>query len=457
LLFHRWGGLGNHRYQVGFSGDTLSTWQSLAYLPYFTATASNVCYGYWSHDIGGHFTLEKTTNPELYLRWLQFGIFSPILRTHATKSAYIERRFWKFPDHFTLMRKAIHLRYALIPYIYHAARQAYDTGLSICRPMYYDYPEHNNAYQFKSQYMFGNDMIVAPIVQPISEKNQLASQKVWLPGGDWYEWFSGTLLNGDRVIQRQFSLSEIPVYVRAGAIIPMYPKIKNLQQKIDSLVLTIIPGNETELKFYEDDGVSLDYQQHKYSITKIETIKTAAKNLKITIHPAAGNYKNMIRSRSYEIRLPRTLPPCQVLINGKLFPYSYELQSASWSYRGWELMAYIRTPKFQYNEKIDIEIFYNESNLKFDHLLNGKIGVFRRLADVVSMLKFELARKSGMLTVPDDILHLEQTPTRIDYSPEETLFELQQFEAEYAKINSLISRISDIDKKVRSRILAYLI
>ena len=103
MLFHRWGGLGNHRYQIGFSGDTIAVWDSLAFQPYFTATAANVGYGYWSHDIGGHMRVDLGAKPaagipqdpgypELYTRWIQWGIFSPILRTHTTKDQQSERR-----------------------------------------------------------------------------------------------------------------------------------------------------------------------------------------------------------------------------------------------------------------------------------------------------------------------------------------------------------------------------
>ena len=98
LIYHRWGGLGSHRYQLGFSGDTFIKWEVLGYLPQFTATASNVGYGYWGHDLGGHMQREDIpTEPELYTRWLQYGVFSPIFKTHCTKSAVLERRFWAFP------------------------------------------------------------------------------------------------------------------------------------------------------------------------------------------------------------------------------------------------------------------------------------------------------------------------------------------------------------------------
>ena len=140
LLFHRWGGLGNHRYQIGFSGDTVSVWPSLAFQPWFTSTAANVGYAYWSHDIGGH--MPGAVDPELFTRWVQFGAFSPILRTHTTKNPDSERRIWAYPEPYSgILRAAFQLRYAIQPYVYTEARKTYDTGVAFLHPLYYDWPE----------------------------------------------------------------------------------------------------------------------------------------------------------------------------------------------------------------------------------------------------------------------------------------------------------------------------
>lgn len=256
LLFHRWGGLGNHRYQVGFSGDAVISWKSLAYQPYFTATAANVGYGYWSHDIGGHIDKYEnlTRDGELYLRWIQFGALSPILRTHASKSDGIERRIWMYPEYFPMMRDAIRLRYGLMPYLYTAGRQAYDTGVSIARPMYYDYSDREQAYHSPQQYMLGNKMIVSPVTTPANKHSKLSTQTVWLPEGGWFEWSTGTLLKGGGRVTRTFSHEEIPLYVKAGSIIPMYTKVDNLQKQPDKMVLTIVPGGTDDTRYYEDAG-----------------------------------------------------------------------------------------------------------------------------------------------------------------------------------------------------------
>ena len=129
LLFHRWGGLGNHRYQIGFSGDTVSVWDSLAFQPWFTATAANVGYAYWSHDIGGH--MPGAVDPELFTRWVEFGAFSPILRTHTTKNPASERRVWAYPEPYSSVLRST-FQSAVCTRTLHVYRGAEDVRHGCC-------------------------------------------------------------------------------------------------------------------------------------------------------------------------------------------------------------------------------------------------------------------------------------------------------------------------------------
>jgi alpha-glucosidase (family GH31 glycosyl hydrolase) len=241
LLFHRWGGLGNHRYQIGFSGDTVSVWDSLAFQPWFTATAANVGYAYWSHDIGGH--MPGAVDPELYTRWVQFGAFSPILRTHTTKNPDSERRIWAYPEPFSsILRSAFQLRYSLQPYIYTEGRRTYDTGVAFFRPLYYDWPEANEAYSSKNEYLFGDQMLAAPVVSAADKTSGLATEHVWLPQGEWIEWPTGKHFTGPASVDRSFSIDQTPVYLKAGAIVPMQPPMLYTGQKpVDPLIVNVWP------------------------------------------------------------------------------------------------------------------------------------------------------------------------------------------------------------------------
>ncbi|MDP4240331.1 MAG: glycoside hydrolase family 31 protein [Bacteroidota bacterium] len=320
LIFHRWGGLGNHRYQIGFSGDTFSTFPTLGFETYFTATAANVGYGYWSHDIGGH-QQPGANNPELYLRWIQYGVFSPILRTHATNASNIERRIWKY-DNFPLMRQAIELRYALIPYIYTYARYSYDTGISLCRPMYYDYPEAEEAYTFDGEYMFGNDMLVAPVCKS-DNGNATVDQTVWLPEGKWYEVATGTTLQGNQVVTRPFTREQIPYYYREGAVIPLYTPIRHLNNRPDTLIIQFAPGAQGEFSLYEDENNNSNYEQGSYTFTKI-TQSTTDNISTYTVNPRTGSFAGMPSTRSFRFEMLDKNNPVSVKVNGVDVPYTYD-------------------------------------------------------------------------------------------------------------------------------------
>ena len=325
MIYHRWGGLGSHRYQLGFSGDTYIKWEVLGYLPEFTSTASNVLYGYWGHDLGGHMQREdKPTDPELFTRWLQYGVFSPIFKTHCTSSDIIERRIWMFPDHYEYMKEALELRYALSPYIYDMARQAYETGISLCRPLYYEYPEESKAYAWKQEYFFGDNILAATICEPLQEDG-LAPRSVWLPAGsDWYDMAHHQLLKGGTIQNLRYDISQNAWFVKAGAILPLAEEgIQDLQTPSNAWRIYIAPGKgTTQYTHYEDDGVSQAYPE-QYATTLIEKTATAG-TLKVKIGARSGSYKGMPATRQLALVLGGLdRCPAQVLLDGKPLDCSY--------------------------------------------------------------------------------------------------------------------------------------
>ncbi|MDP4208705.1 MAG: glycoside hydrolase family 31 protein [Bacteroidota bacterium] len=434
LLFHRWGGMGNHRYQVGFSGDTYTSWESLDFQPYFTTTASNVGYGYWSHDIGGHMT-SQPTDGELYLRWLQFGVFSPVLRTHASKSSIIERRPWMFPQQFADMRDAIKLRYTLAPYIYKSAHQCYESGISVCYPMYYDYPEAENAYSFKGQYMFGNDILAAPITSPLSKTNWLASKKVWLPEGDWFEFHSGSLLKGNQVLERSYAQDEIPFFCKAGAIIPMNPDVKNLQERPSVQVISFVPGTSVaRTELYEDDGTTNDYKNGKFSKRIVTRENTSDTTMKITIGPSIGNYEGMSKNQTLELRLLNTILPVSVSING---------EPCGARYMNTELTTTISLPEMPVSEKIEVLIVFNQSFSNQLKVLDGNKGFLKRVAWITEKLKYSVAAVDWGGTLPNAVYETSNVSNLIEYHPEEVFIQMQ-------KLNKMKTSLSDVLRSIPS-------
>ena len=328
MIYHRWGGLGSHRYQLGFSGDTQIKWEVLRALPWFTATASNVLYGYWGHDLGGHFTKGKNvpTDPELYTRWLQYGVFSPLFKTHCTTSELIERRFWAFENHYDYMKAALELRYALTPYIYDAARQAYQTAVSLCRPMYYEYPEEDKAYTFKEQYFFGDNILAATVCEPVDPATGKASRPVWFPAGsDWYDMAHLKMEKGGVVKTLGYTLAENAWFVKAGAIIPLAPEgIQNLQDKTDAMRIYIAPGKgRSSYLHYEDDEVSQAYPT-EYTVTEI-TKNASASSVSVEIGARRGSYAGMSGTRSLTLVLGGLdRCPASAAANGRNIPVTYD-------------------------------------------------------------------------------------------------------------------------------------
>ena len=220
LIFSRYSGPGSHRYPVGFSGDTVITWESLDFQPYFTATASNIGYGWWSHDIGGHMMGYK--NDELALRWLQLGVFSPIMRLHSSCSEFNGKEPWRYRKEVELvMDKFLRLRHQMIPYLHTMNRRASEEGIPLIQPLYYQNPGKWDAFRMNNEYYFGSDILVNPITQPVSTATRMGKVMTLLPEGTWIDLFTGTVYNGDRKIELYRSLDSIPVLAKAGAIVTL--------------------------------------------------------------------------------------------------------------------------------------------------------------------------------------------------------------------------------------------
>ncbi len=323
FIYHRWGGLGSHRYQLGFSGDTYIEWDVLKFLPWFTATASNVGYGYWGHDIGGHYQKDGkkhlSTDPEMYTRWLQYGVFTPIFKTHCTTSELLERRFWAFPDHYEIMKEAVELRYALTPYIYDAARQTYDTGVSMTRPLYYYYPEDERAYSWNEEFMFGDNILATVLCEPMNPETGLTERKMWFPAGnDWYDMAHNQLIKGGTTKTLYYAIDENPWFIKAGAIIPLAGEgIQNLQDPTNAWRIYIAPGaGKSEYTRYEDDGLSQAYDT-EYATTRISKTSSSSK-CTVTVDARKGEYKDMPVDRQLSVifgGLGRK--PSSALVNGK--------------------------------------------------------------------------------------------------------------------------------------------
>ena len=421
MLYHRWGGLGNHRYQVGFSGDAVISWKSLDFQPYFNSTASNVLYGYWSHDLGGH--IGSKIDSEMYTRWLQFGALSPIMRTHSQKGAKLNKEPWVFDKEYCdILRQTIRQRYVMAPYIYTMARKGYDEGLSLCRPMYYDYPENKEAYDFRNEYMFGDDILVAPATVPA--KDGYTRVRLWLPEGEWFEWHTGTLLDGNQIVERSFAIDEYPVFVKAGAVLPMYTdKVMNLNSNDEEVIVTVFPGRDgiSTFSFYEDNGNDKDYAT-EYAVTKLISSRRGREQT-VVIGKREGKYKDMPTSRSFKVKILSSLFPQCVTLNGA--PVKYE-------YSGKDFALIVELPVMPCEEEKIIKIVYPSGTVN----LNGLLGATKRIAKSMELLKYT----HSYICLKEEFGKMGSLSEAVTYAPAEIAPLVSHFWESYNQLPEVLKR-----------------
>lgn len=298
LTFSRYAGMGSHRYPVGFSGDTIISWESLAFQPYFTANASNVGYGWWSHDIGGH--MKGYRDEELSTRWIQFGVFSPIMRLHSSNSAFTGKEPWNYNAvSENIMKRYLKLRHEMIPYLYTMNYHASHDGQPLIRPMYYLEPERPEAYEVPNEYYFGTELVVCPITEPTDKAAGTACVKAWIPEGKWYDIFSGLKYDGGRMLELYRSLEDIPVLAKEGAIIPLtdLTEYTNSVENPKELAVKIVPGKKNAFILMEDTGDTCEDKEENWAQTKLEWINEN----EFIIHPANGNLDVVPKRRTWKM------------------------------------------------------------------------------------------------------------------------------------------------------------
>ena len=281
---HRNGYAGMQRYgSFLWSGDVYSTWDTLkVHIPIAINTALTGI-PYWGTDIGG-FVPTKEFTAELFLRWFQFGAFCPLFRSHGRNwklrlpwgwntgdSGPLEINNYNgaaIPDSSQLhnpqvepiCRKYLELRYRLLPYLYSAVRECATTGMPILRALWLHHPDDPKAVARQDEYLWGRDVLVAPVVE-----QGATSRKIYLPHGAWFDFWTGERVQGGAEISREVDLETTPLYVRAGAILPLGPAKQYVEHKVDEpLSISIYPGADASFLLYEDDGSSFDYRKGKW-------------------------------------------------------------------------------------------------------------------------------------------------------------------------------------------------
>lgn len=317
--YSRWGGWGDHRHPIQFSGDAQSNWEILAFEVKLTAcSGQGGCY-YWAHDIGG---FRGDPNPELTARWTQFGALSAALRVHSTKDKRLDRRPWIAGEKETdAMRKMYHLRSQLMPYIYSSVWETHNTMVPLNRSMFIDYGQFEESYSNPQQFTFGDLLLAAPITSPGEGENFTSSQVVWFPDNElWFDFFTHECQEGGAKKEVTKDLEQFPLFVKGGWILPMQPyTARPASEPLNTLVMRVYPTQSdvcNTFTLYEDDGMTLDYLEGHYVTTDL-TYRQNGKKACVSVHPSKGSYDGMVKSRGYRLQLPTVKDGTKVLVNGR--------------------------------------------------------------------------------------------------------------------------------------------
>lgn len=306
-----WGG---HRYGGFITGDIPADWRTLNLLVPFNVQAGNMLVPYVINDNPG-FT-PQVVGTELYERSLQFNALSPVFWWHGIWGL---RAPWEYgAEALENARKFLNLRYGLIPYLYAYSRMAYENGEPLARGTYIEYPQQEGAYEFRHQYLLGKELLVAPITEPGFGKPVL--KQIYLPSGEqWFDWFTGKIYDGGQVLAYEGALDRMPVFVKAGAILPMAPAMDfSDQQPLDSLIVEVYAGKPGTFRLYEDDGTSLDYRNQQYSWTEFRYTQSHSGEQELTIGPAQGHYVGQPRTRTYTVHIHGLLKPRAVRVGDRV-------------------------------------------------------------------------------------------------------------------------------------------
>ena len=307
VILTRSGFIGQQRFGSNtWSGDVASTWEMLerqipAALNYTLMGIPN-----WNSDIGGFFAGRwrnggGNKNPEfqeLYVRWMQFGAFSPMMRSHGTE---LPREIWNFGERgtwcFDAQEKAIKLRYSLLPYIYSTSWEVSKYDGTFMRPLIMDFAADKKTHNIGNEYLFGRSILVAPVT-----KYKARTWPVYLPpGSSWYNFLTNEKINGGQLVNTNTPIDEIPMYVKAGSIIPFGPDVQySTEKKWANLQVKIYPGADAEFSLYEDENDNYNYEKGLYSTLKF---KWQEQGRTLIIEDRKGNFPGMIKSRKFNLLL----------------------------------------------------------------------------------------------------------------------------------------------------------
>lgn len=311
IILSRNPGIAPHRYPIIYSGKTRVSWDTLRVLPNYNNSAANMGISWYAHAIGGYYG--GIEDDELYIRYIQFGVFNPIFILASDTGKYYKREPWKWNQlNLSVIREYMQLRNKLVPYIYNEGYTYHQFGVPIIQPLYYKYPKIYDEPNYVNQYFFGSKIMISPIIKRKNLEMNRVVQRIFIPNGIWYDYTTGKKFTGNKYYVEFYKDEEYPIFIKEGSIIPM--SLEETTEVPTNMELQIFPaenGLYGSYELYEDDGISLNNKQN-FLITKMNLDKVE-NGYKFTIVRKDGNYN--IPNRNYLLRFRNMKSPEKVIVN----------------------------------------------------------------------------------------------------------------------------------------------
>lgn len=325
VILSRNPGIAPHRYPIIYSGKTRVSWDTLKALPPYNNSAANLGVCWHGHAIGGYYGGKE--DDELYIRYIQFGVFNPIFILAGDTGKFYKREPWKWNQiKLSVIRDYMQLRNKLIPYIYNEGYVYHKYGVPIIQPLYYKYPKIYDEPNYVNQYFFGSKIMISPIVKRKNEEMNRVVQRIFIPSGVWYDYASGKKFMGNKYYMNFYKDEDYPIFVKEGSIIPMsLDEDTNCPTNMEIQIFPAENGLYGSYELYEDDGISTTNINQNYIITKMNLDKVEY-GYKFTIQKKDGNMN--IQNRNYLLRFRNMKSPEKVIVkcNNNVIENSFKIE-----------------------------------------------------------------------------------------------------------------------------------
>lgn len=310
VILSRNPGIAPHRYPIIYSGQTRVSWDTLKVLPTYNNSAANLGITWHAHAIGGYYG--GIEDDELYLRYIQFGVFNPIFILAGDTGKYYKREPWKWNQlNLSVIRTYMQLRNKLIPYIYNEGYNYHEYGVPLIQPLYYKYPKIYDEPNYVNQYFFGSRIMISPIIKKKNIEMNRVVQRIFIPSGTWYDYFSGKKFAGNKYYVNFYKDEDYPIFVKEGSIIPMsLDDTSDLPRNMEIQIFPAENGLYSSYELYEDDGISLN-KNYNYIIIKMN-LDRVENGYKFTITKKEGNLN--VPNRTYLLRFKNMKNPDKIIV-----------------------------------------------------------------------------------------------------------------------------------------------